>query len=128
MRKRILLLSGLLIIMITLWLAVRIMDSNMEQLTHLTIESIDLAGIPDGTYTGSYTALPISAKVRVVVKNQQLAEIEIERHFNGQGSLAETILDTVIEEQSINVDIVSGATYSSMVILKAIENALCSAT
>ncbi len=75
-----------------------------------------------------HTALPISAKVRVVVKKQQLAEIEMERHFNGQGSLAETILDTVIEAQSINVDVVSGATYSSMVILKAIENALCNAT
>jgi len=34
------------------------------------------------------------------------------------------IVDSVIENQSLDVDAISGATYSSKVILKAIENAL----
>ncbi len=37
---------------------------------------------------------------------------------------AEKIPDKVLEEQSLQVDIVSGATFSSKVILKAVEDAL----
>jgi uncharacterized protein with FMN-binding domain len=46
------------------------------------------------------------------------------KHVNGQGKPAEVITEKVIETQSLQVDVVSGATYSSKVILKAIENAL----
>jgi uncharacterized protein with FMN-binding domain len=53
-----------------------------------------------------------------------IKKIEIVRHLNGQGKPAEVIPDRVIEMQSLDVDIISGATYSSKVILKAIENAL----
>ena len=45
-------------------------------------------------------------------------------HKNGQGTPAEVIPEKVVETQTLEVDIVSGATYSSKVILKAIENAL----
>lgn len=38
--------------------------------------------------------------------------------------VAETIIDKIIDEQKIDVDAVSGATNSSTVIKKAVENAL----
>ncbi len=38
--------------------------------------------------------------------------------------MAEIITDKVIDTQSLQVDAISGATYSSKTILKAIENAL----
>jgi len=41
---------------------------------------------------------------------------------------AELITDMVIDSQSLKVDVVSGATYSSKIILKAIENALANPT
>ncbi|MCI8299875.1 MAG: FMN-binding protein, partial [Lachnospiraceae bacterium] len=43
---------------------------------------------------------------------------------NGRGSRAEVVVDRIIEEQKIEVDAVSGATNSSTVIKKAVENAL----
>ena len=49
-------------------------------------------------------------------------------HVNGQGSGAERIPATVVEKQTLQIDMVSGATYSSKVILKAIENALLNAS
>jgi uncharacterized protein with FMN-binding domain len=46
------------------------------------------------------------------------------KHVNGKGTAAESIPETVVEKQTLQVDSVSGATYSSKVILLAIETAL----
>ena len=62
--------------------------------------------------------------LEVIVKEKQITEIKIIKHTNGQGGEAEAILDTVIDAQSLQVDVISGATYSSKVILLAIEDAL----
>jgi len=40
------------------------------------------------------------------------------------GGKAESIVDDVIAKQSLDVDVVTGATYSSSTILKAIEDSL----
>ena len=43
--------------------------------------------------------------------------------LNGRGKPAEIVADRIIQEQRIDVDAVSGATNSSVVIKKAVENA-----
>jgi uncharacterized protein with FMN-binding domain len=100
---------------------------NLEQLAHTTISEVDLAGLENGVYTGSYKAFPVTAEVRVTINNHRITEIKLVEHKNGQGAPAEVIPDRVVEEQTLGVEEVSGATYSSKVILKAIENALISA-
>jgi uncharacterized protein with FMN-binding domain len=45
-------------------------------------------------------------------------------HRNGQGEAAEVIPQMVVDAQSLQVDAISGATFSSKVILLAIEDAL----
>ena len=102
-------------------------EKSLDQLSETTINDVDLSRIPDGAYTGSYKVFPVEAEVKVTVKDGSILDIEIVRHINGRGSSAETIPDRVTEAQSLNVDIVTGATYSSKVILKAIENALVNA-
>ena len=88
------------------------------------ITTPDLAKIQDGTYTGDFDAILVSADVDVMVKDHKITEIRINKHDNGRGKKAEAITDQVIAKQSLAVDTVSGATNSSKVILKAIENAL----
>ena len=66
----------------------------------------------------------VYAKVEVTVQNGVIAGIDILEHKNGRGSRAEVVVDRIIEEQKIEVDAVSGATNSSTVIKKAVENAL----
>jgi uncharacterized protein with FMN-binding domain len=78
----------------------------------------------DGVYSGSYKVFPVVAEVKVTVKNHKISNIELVKHENGKGSSAEILPGKVVEAQSLDVDIISGATYSSKVILKAIENAL----
>jgi len=95
-----------------------------NQVEQITINEIDLSNIEDGTYYGSYNTIFVSAKVEVIVKDHKILDIKIIEHINGKGKPAETIINDVIKEQKLKVDIVRGATASSKVILKAIEEAL----
>ena len=88
------------------------------------VGSIDLANVSDGSYVGEYKAFPVTAVVRVDVANHQIATITIEKHDCGKGEKAEMITEDVLKAQSLDVDVVSGATLSSKVILKAVEVAL----
>ena len=58
------------------------------------------------------------------VKNGKIADIDILEHKNGCGKSAEAIINKIVDEQKINVDAISSATNSSIVIKKAVENAL----
>lgn len=99
---------------------------NLEALRDLPIEDIDLSMVPDGTYKGSYSAFPVVAEVEVTVQGSKITAIDLIKHSNGQGKAAEAIPEMVIEAQSLKVDAISGATYSSKVIVLAIKDALTS--
>ncbi|MFW5649016.1 MAG: FMN-binding protein [Natronincolaceae bacterium] len=115
----ILVLVGLFVLVGT---AVR---NNIVKLADKTVVSdLELASVEDGIYKGEFSLLPVRAVVQVSVEDHQIQEIKILEHQNGLGEKAETIIDRVIEKQGLDVDVVSGATVSSKVMLKAIENAL----
>lgn len=83
-----------------------------------------LQDLDDGLYTGEFEKGLVAAEVEVHVRDHAIESIEILRHDNGRGRKAERIVDDIVARQSLQVDIISGATYSSKVILKAVENAL----
>ena len=66
----------------------------------------------------------IYAKVEVTVQNGEITNINILEHRHERGKAAEVITDSIVDEQKIDVDAISGATNSSIVIKKAVENAL----
>ena len=102
-------------------------EANLNQLAESPILDVDISKLADGVYTGNYHVFPVTAEVKVTIQDHKIAGIELTKHINGRGAKAEIILSKVVEAQSLTVDAVSGATYSSKVILKAIENALSSA-
>lgn len=118
----------LIIILIVLGVGGKIMYDrlydNLENLEAMEIQEVDLAAVEDGRYVGFYGSFPVDAKVEVIVADHRITKINLLEHGNGQGGNAEVIPDKVVEAQSLQVDSVSGATYSSRVILKAIEVAL----
>ncbi|MBU0929065.1 MAG: FMN-binding protein [Spirochaetes bacterium] len=83
-----------------------------------------LEGVKDGVYEGKAFLLPVSVRVKATVAGGRISSIELLKHFNGQGKPAEAILDEVIARQSLGVDVVAGATHSSLTILSAVEDAL----
>lgn len=97
---------------------------NMPKKMQVSNTTYDLNSIADGLYLGSCENGLVKAEVEVEVQNHAIASIKILKHDNGLGSGAEVIIDTVVEQQSIELDAVAGATYSSGTILKAVEDAL----
>lgn len=124
--KVLLIILGVVVIgIIIAVIAINKLQGDLDKkMSEITITDVDLAKVPDGTYDGSFKIFPVAAEVKVTVENHKITGIELVRHENGQGKPAEVLPDKVVEAQSLKVDIVSGATYSSKVILKAINNAL----
>ena len=89
-----------------------------------TFGEIDITDVSDGIYIGEYDVNFIYAKVEVTVEDGEIVSINILEHRHERGKAAEKVIEKIIEEQKIDVDAVSGATNSSTVIKKAVENAL----
>ena len=100
------------------------MNEGIDALIAEELPELDLTSIEDGTYLGQYAIPLISVKVEVTVLDHQITDIVILEHKNGQGEDGELIIDDVILEQSIEIDYIVGATYSSKAILLAIGDAL----
>ena len=96
----------------------------IDAINALEIENVQLGAVQNGTYEGHQDNAIVTAKVRVVVKDGRITGVEILEHNHGPGHGADAIVDVVLEKQSLMVDAVTGATYSSKVLLKAIELAL----
>jgi uncharacterized protein with FMN-binding domain len=90
-----------------------------------TIESLDISQIQDGVYQGEYDLDYVYAAVSVTVKAGKIEQIAIRKHKHGRGAEAEKEIPKRIQDrQSVQVDVVSGATNSSKAIIKAVEVAL----
>jgi len=91
----------------------------------IDIGTVDFASLADGSYEGSYKAGMGSATVKVGVGGGKVTGIELVAFDSSPiGKPATAMTGRVVERQGLDADCVSGATYSSKVILKAIENAL----
>lgn len=128
MRKRTKIIIGtgiiLTLLVISGILVYNHLESNLEGLTKVTFTSLSLNDAKDGTFHGSYSSFPVAAEVDVTIEDHRIVSIDLTKHATGQGQSAESLPAAVLASQSIQVDTVSGATYSSVVILKAIEKAL----
>ena len=91
---------------------------------NLTFSEIDLKNIPDGTYIGDCNVEFIYAKVEATILDGKITNINLLKHKNGHGAKAESITNEIVSQQKIDVEVITGATNSSKVIKKAVENAL----
>ena len=96
----------------------------VEKINKLTIDNVTVRQVKDGTYEVSENIFPVTASVRVNVSGGRITEIVMLSHGHGPNHGADAILPRVIAAQSLAVDAVSGSTYSSKVVRKAIETAL----
>lgn len=95
-----------------------------QAMASVAIESVDIAELKNGVYFGSYDAKVIAASVEVRVDDGKIVNIDLVKHKYDKGGPAIAVIDEIIENQSLEVDMVSGATNSSKTILKAVENAI----
>ena len=100
------------------------LNSYKSTIAAIQIKGVDLSTIGDGEYYGDCDAGFVSAKVRVVVVNHVMTELELLEHQNGRGEAADALPETMLKEQRVDVDTITGATSSRNVIREAVYNAL----
>lgn len=89
----------------------------------------DPSAYKDGTYYGTGTGFGGTLKVKVEISGGKITSIQIMENQDGSEyiSKASALINTIIQNQSTNVDTVSGATYSSVGIIQAVRDALSQA-
>ncbi|HLV10572.1 MAG TPA: FMN-binding protein [Halanaerobiales bacterium] len=93
--------------------------------SELVINEPELLTLEDGIYSGSYNGGRWSNEVEVSVEEHHITRIGLIKDVRfSMLEVSEDIFDRVIEEQSLQVDVVSGATVTSKAYLKSIERAL----
>ena len=89
----------------------------------------DASAYKDGTYYGTGKGFAGNIKVKVDIAGGKTSAISIVSTKDGDSYVksASSLLDTIVEKQSTNVDTVSGATFSSRGIIAAVRSALSQA-
>lgn len=88
------------------------------------IHPILIENIPDGVYRGNAGEFIVSVELEVSVVNHRITEVHILHQICGSSYEALDTVTRIVEEQSVLVDAVSGATTSSRSIMAAVYAAL----
>ncbi|WP_027629143.1 FMN-binding protein [Ruminiclostridium cellobioparum] len=112
-------------------------EPGRREIKNLTINDINFKNLRDGTYVGEYKGKKDSfrnTRVEVTVSSGRVTGIKVLKgalnkegkpaEINSKGSTVEDLFEKVIETQSLQVDVISGATLTSKTHIKAVENAL----
>lgn len=113
---------------------------NVPSKNTTSVDSSSLSGLEDqlqgkqfkdGVYSGEATGFRPGLKVSVEIKHNKITNIKITEHNEENARFyaepIEKIPQRIISSQSTDVDIVSGATYTSVGIMNAVNNALSKA-
>lgn len=90
-------------------------------------DELELSSVADGVYQGAGTGFRGTTNVSVTVKNGAITDVTVTSHEDDDKyfSRAEsTVISEILDAQSLDVDTVSGATFSSSSILEAVADAL----
>jgi uncharacterized protein with FMN-binding domain len=101
--------------------------SSNDSSTNDSSDSLDFKNLKDGTYTGNGTGLRGTTSVKVVVKNKKVQSITVTSYEDDQQyfeAAKSTVINNIIKAQFLDVDGVSGATFSSNSIKEAVAKAL----
>ncbi len=99
---------------------------GMNEIKNIEIGNVDLLNIEDGTYEGVFDeGFRWSNRISVSIYDHKIIGITIvESQTFELEDASKELFQRVINQQSINVDVITGSTLSSKAYLKAIEEAL----
>ena len=98
---------------------------GMKKIMQADIGAADLSAIEDGGYTGSVKAGRWGNTVSVSVQGGAITGITVQQDMAvTDDELKAALFDQVITDQSLDVDVVSGATVTCKAYLLAMEDAL----
>jgi len=124
--KKILIVLGIFLILVIVFGVAFFFRARqmVQKIESVQLEDVDLTQINNGVYPGEFGDFLVDVKLEVTVKDHQITKIEIIKQRAGPGYEAIEAIDRIIEAQSPNVDVVTGATGSSRSIMIAVQKAL----
>lgn len=102
-------------------------DTTAEDTAEETALEGQVFDLPDGIYEGTGTGFAGKITVAVEIKDKKIVAItvlNVEADDTAFFNRAKGVIDRIIQSQNLDVDVVSGATYSSRGIISAVKNAL----
>ncbi|MDF2922302.1 MAG: FMN-binding domain protein [Paenibacillaceae bacterium] len=111
-------------------------EQGRREVRELKIAAMDFKKLRDGTYVGEYKGIKDHSRdtqIEATVSGGKLSGIKIKKGALDKtgnpakltgGLSIDDLFDKVIESQSLQVDVISGATLTSKAHLKGLENAL----
>ncbi len=115
----------IIIFLFMLALTVGCEESESQKIRKLQLPDIDLSEIEDGRYIGRFTHHDNLYETEVIMKGHRIRNIHIlQSEGDRYDQNALVVIQRVIEQQSLRVDIVTGATKSSKLYLITIYNAI----
>lgn len=111
-------------IVVALLIVMTVFYLEIDSVYKIRVKDVDIAQVQDGVYTGEASSMLIHVKVEVRVKNSKIEDIKVIEYVHNRSEDALEMTSDVIDSNSLQVDNVSGATYSSIVLKSAIANAL----
>jgi uncharacterized protein with FMN-binding domain len=125
LRRSLIIIFLIIFIVITICLiGYNQITKSMKSYESFSFGGLDLSQVEDGTYTGSEDGGIVKATVDVTVQSHAITKVVILSHECGKGKPAEIIVNDIISNNSLEVDTISGATYSSNVLKAAVYHAL----
>ncbi len=128
MLKKVLLISFIAIMVLAACVYAFVYVPTMEkhrEVRDMDIANVDTSRIRDGVYSGEFTYASFTYIVEVTVHEKKISDIKVlQNRDSSYAKAAEGVADNVLDAQSLQVDVISGATTTSKALLKAMEIAL----
>ena len=118
--KKILKWTGIVVFVLIVIMIVFAFMGKDETL-NLQIANVDLSKVPDGSYVGKYECFRWSNTVEVNISKHLITSIRPILIQSGRDQLVNELNKSIINEQKIDVDVVTGASASCKGYLKAVE-------
>lgn len=102
-------------------------DQSSTDLGENNNTTLELSSVADGTYYGEGEGFRGTTSVSVTVENGKITDITVISYEDDESFFVraeDTMINEIIDAQSLDVSCVSGATFSSNGILEAVANAL----
>lgn len=113
------------------WFGMSYVFKEHREVRALPLNLVDFSELKDGVYTGEYEGMYKwrTNTVEVTVSGGKVTDIKLLSAGFSYDDMTkpDTLYDQIISQQTLQVDVISGATLTSKGYLQAVENALIQA-
>lgn len=117
-------LIAICIVLLAISYSQRKTRGQIAEAKQLPFFNTQLESVNDGTYTGKTVSSFLTVQLEVTVENHQIKDIQILEKKGSKGKKVDSIINTMIENNSSIVPAISGEELASLVFISCCDDAL----